>query len=185
VTVETMETADSRFLGFIRARGWPRTALLVLLLAGAGHRAFAEPALRVIAAGQSLALTLDELALLTDTDLTIVDPHDKTEHRYSGIPVRDLLARVGAPLGEKLRGPALRLAVVMRAKDGYATLFALAEFDEQFSDRTLLLADSEDGKPLSANAGPLRIIAPGDKRAARWARMVTSIEVISLPQPTP
>jgi hypothetical protein len=175
---------------------FPRSSRPFLALLHAGSAALfftlaalpcaaADALLRVAAVGQVLALTLDDLARLPHADLTVVDPHDKVEHHYSGIPVRDLLAKVGAPLGEKLRGAALRLAVVVRARDGYATLFALAEFDDQFSDRTLLLADSEDGKPLSTTSGPLRIIAPGDKRAARWARMVTSIEVVTLPPVTP
>jgi DMSO/TMAO reductase YedYZ molybdopterin-dependent catalytic subunit len=72
-----------------------------------------------------------------------------------------------------------------QSKDGYSTLFALAEFDDAFSNRTILLADSEDGKPLPENAGPMRIVAPGDKRAARWARMVTSIELVHIPEKAP
>jgi hypothetical protein len=116
--------------------------------------------------------------------MTATDPHENKQHRYSGVLVRDLLAKVGAPMGEKLRGSALQLAVVVHSKDGYGTLFALAEFDPAFSDRDLLLADSEDGAPLAANAAPLRLIAPGDKRAARWARMVTSIEILK-PGPGP
>ena len=31
-----------------------------------------------------------------------------------------------------------------------------------------------------AAAAPLRVVAPGDKKGARWPRMVTSIEVVSM-----
>ena len=158
-------------------------ALLVALSANRGSAA--DPILTVTSGERSVSFTAADFQLLAHTDLTAFDPHQKMEHRYSGVPMRDLLARVGAPLGDSLRGPALRLAVVVRAKDGYATLYALAEFDENFSDRTLLLADSEDGKPLGEGAGPLRVVAFGDKRAARWARMVKSIEVIQLPGAAP
>src|SRR5882724_7743018 len=76
----------------------------------------------------ALAFTAAQLAALPHVDLTAANPHEKKEHRYSGVPVREFLARAGAPLGEKLRGKA-------RSKDGYGVLFALAEFDETFSGR--------------------------------------------------
>jgi hypothetical protein len=95
--------------------------------------------------------------------------------------VRELLLRAGAPLGDKLRGPALTLGVLVRCKDNYTVLYSLAEFDENFSPRTIVLADREDGQPPPATAAPFRLVAPGDKRGARWARMVTSLEIVSLP----
>jgi hypothetical protein len=157
----------------------PRAALLALLLSlMAGRVVAADPVLTILSPDRTLALTADDLKLLPRTEMTATDPHENKQHRYSGVLVRDLLAKVGAPMGEKLRGSALQLAVVVHSKDGYGTLFALAEFDPAFSDRDLLLADSEDGAPLAANAAPLRLIVPGDKRAARWARMVTSIELV-------
>jgi hypothetical protein len=92
--------------------------------------------------------------------------------------VSEILASVGAPSGEELRGPALRQIVVFRARDGYAVSFSLADFDRDYSNRTIFLADQEDGAPLSGSAGPLRLIVPGDKKATRWERMVTRIEII-------
>jgi hypothetical protein len=128
-----------------------------------------------------LAFSAAEFAALPHVEVTLVNPHDQKEHRFSGVGVHDLLSRLGAPLGDKLRGPALQTGVMVRSKDGYGVLFALAEFDESFSNRSLLLADRIDGQPLPPTAAPLQLIAPGDKKAARWARMVTTIEVISLP----
>jgi DMSO/TMAO reductase YedYZ molybdopterin-dependent catalytic subunit len=140
----------------------------------------ADAILKVSEGPQAISLTADDVRRLPHTDLTATDPHGNTTHVYSGVLMRDLLAKVGAPLGERMRGPALRLAVVFHATDGYTTVFALAEFDEAFSNRQLLLAYAEDGKPLPANAAPYRLVVPGDKRAARWARMITSIEVVSV-----
>jgi len=34
------------------------------------------------------------------------------------------------------------------------------------------------GKPLDAKEGPFRIIALGDKRAARWIRQVTVLRIV-------
>jgi hypothetical protein len=36
-------------------------------------------------------------------------------------------------------------------------VFALAEFDPDFTNREILLADKRDGKPLGAKEGPWRI----------------------------
>lgn len=156
-----------------------RITLLALFLSAAAVRlGAAEPVLTVTSTDRTLSFSAEELRLLPHREITATDPHENKAHRYSGVPVRDLLLQAGAPLGEKLRGRALQLAVLVHSKDGYVTLFALAEFDDAFSDRELLLADGEDGAPLPANAAPLRLVVPGDKRAARWARMVTSMEVI-------
>jgi DMSO/TMAO reductase YedYZ molybdopterin-dependent catalytic subunit len=148
---------------------------LALLAQPAGA---AEASLKLSSGSQTLALTPGEIRKLPHVDLTATDPHQNASHVYSGVPMRDLLAKLNAPLGERMRGPALRLAVVFHAADGYVTVFALAEFDEAFSERQLILADAEDGKPLPASAGPYRLVVPGDKRAARWARMITSIEIV-------
>jgi len=160
--------------------------LLWLVLATASSASLAPPETILTVSGPetTLRLTAADLKALPHTQITATDPHEKGTHTYSGVPVGDLLAKVGAPLGDKLRGKDLRLAVLVHSSDGYSILYALAEFDPLFSDRTLLLADSVDGGPLAPNAGPLRIVAPGDKRAARWARMVTSIEVVQ-PGATP
>jgi hypothetical protein len=150
------------------------------LLAAAPARAaeHGDTALTLVSPMQSLALTAEQISALPHQEVTAVDPHSKQEHHYSGVPVRDLLAKVDAPLGDKLHGIGLQLAVLVQSKDGYETLFSLAEFDDAFSDRVILLADAEDGKPLPDGVGPYRIVAPGDKRAARWARMVTSLEIL-------
>ena len=56
---------------------------------------------------------------------------------------------------------------------------ALAELDPDFGDRHILLVDRRDGKALASNEGPFRMIAPEDKRHARWVRNVTSLTVKS------
>jgi len=53
--------------------------------------------------------------------------------------------------------------------------------------RLLLLSASavalRAAAPVPENAAPFRLIAPGDKKAARWARMVTSLEITTPAQP--
>ncbi len=151
---------------------------LVLLFGLAVTLAAAEPILKIISPEKTLTFTAEEFAALPHRDLKVLEPHEKKERTYSGVAMHDLLAKVGLPSGEAFRGPALQLGVIVRSTDNYAVLFSLAEFDENFSARTILLSDREDGQPTPASAAPLRLVVPGDKRAARWARMVSSIAIL-------
>ncbi|MBS0631254.1 MAG: molybdopterin-binding protein [Verrucomicrobia bacterium] len=163
----------------------PARFRLALFLATAALLTAAEPLLSVHTPEKTVIFTTAEFAALPHQSITAIDPHSHVERHFAGVAVREILTRAGAPLGEKLRGPALRAAVIARASDGYIVVFALAEFDEAFSSRTLFLADAEDGKPLLPNSGPLKLIAPGDKKAARWARQITSLEVVFLGEARP
>lgn len=152
---------------------------LLLLLPIVGFAA--EPAwLSVTAADRKLAFTREEFAALPHAELTAPDPHEKIEHRYSGVALRDLLARLEVPTGKSIRGAAQQLAVLVRGTDGYAVVFSLAELDEDYGRRQPLLADREDGTPLTERYGPLRLIVPGDQFAARWVRNVVAIELVTV-----
>lgn len=89
----------------------------------------------------------------------------------------NVLAQAGVPGADKLRGPAFRDVALVEARDGYAVAFTLAEFDPALGGHHIVLADHEDGAVLPTNAGPLRLIVPGDQKGARWVRMVNRIQV--------
>lgn len=168
---------------------WPsprlRSLPLILgfaLLAAREMRA-SDARLTIAYEGKTTTFSGADLSSMPRQDVTAFDFHEKMSHVYSGVAVRDLLAKVGVPLGEKLRGKILRLAVLAHCRDHYDIVFALAEFDDAFNSRTILLADRQDGQPLPDALGPVRLVVPGDKRPARWARMVTSLEVTSVGDP--
>lgn len=138
----------------------------------------AEPRLLAGYGHDQKELVASDLAKLPSVEIDAID-HGQSHH-YHGVAVRDVLALVNAPFGEKLRGPAMALVVRVRAADGYMAAFALAEFDAAFRGQTILLADAEDGKPLVASSGPLRLVCPGDKRGARWIRQVVAMEILSV-----
>lgn len=159
-------------------------SLLAVLVAAPALRVFAaEPLLKIVTPEKTVTYTAEEFAALPRADVKAADMHEKEARPYSGVAMRELLARAGAPLGDKLRGPALALGVVVRCKDNYTVLFSLAEFDEGFSTRTIILADRENGERLPPSAAPLRVVVPGDKRGARSARQVVAIELVSLARP--
>lgn len=107
--------------------------------------------------------------------------HAPAAGAYSGVAMRTLLTRMGVPEGAAIRGEALRLYVVAEASDGYRVLFSLAELDPAFSDTPVLVADRKDGAALDAHDGPVRILAPGDKRPTRWVRNLIRITVQRAP----
>ncbi len=59
-------------------------------------------------------------------------------------------------------------------------VFSLAELDPAFTPNDIIVADTIDGKPLFDYQGPLRIVAPHDKRGARSIRMLQRLEVVRL-----
>jgi hypothetical protein len=45
-------------------------------------------------------------------------------------------------------------------------------------DATVLVADSENGKPI-ADDGPLKLVATREKRPARWVRNLVAVRVLT------
>jgi DMSO/TMAO reductase YedYZ molybdopterin-dependent catalytic subunit len=126
-----------------------------------------------------LTLTLADLKKMPRTTVTVTE--DGTDVHYEGVLLAEILKRAGAPGGAGLRGKALASYLLCEAKDGYRVVFALAEFDPDFSDNPIIVADSRDGKPLFDDQGPFRVMAPHDKKAARGIRMLTKLTVVQLP----
>lgn len=120
-----------------------------------------------------------DAALLADLPVAEASftAHGQTQ-RCEGPLLRDLVVKLGAPSGHDLSGPALTRGVVVRARDGYAVLFSLGELDAALGTSDAILALRCDGKPLGDEIGPVRLVAPGEQRAARSARQVATIELV-------
>lgn len=129
--------------------------------------------------GQGASLNPAEIAALPHVKLTVTIEGKTTT--YDGVPLTQLLARVGAPFGKALHGAALRDIVLVTGRDGYTAALALAETDPAFRKERILLADRADGQPLADTAGPWRLVVEGDQRAARCVRMVANIAVEATP----
>jgi hypothetical protein len=135
------------------------------------------PTLRVSGpGGQSIVLSAHDLDAMARESANVTDEKGNRV-AYEGVPVIEILRRVGTPTGKDLRGKQMTLYLLISASDGYHAVFALAELDPAFTDRRILLVDRRDGKALSAAEGPFRIVVPGEKRHARWVRNVTDLSV--------
>ncbi len=153
-------------------------ALALVLAALAAPAATAQTLALKGPAGQTVTLTAADVAALPRVGLTF-DAHGR-KHAYEGPLLIDVLAKAGVPTGKALRGPALAHAVIVRASDGYAVVYGLAELDPGTRANRVILADRADGAPLDAKDGPFKVVAEGDLRPARGARLVTAIEVVNL-----
>jgi hypothetical protein len=84
--------------------------------------------LRISGAGsQPLEITAADLAKMPRMILDVKDPHTGDAKHYVGVRLSDLLAKAGAPLGDKLRGSALATYVIARASDGYTVVYSLTD----------------------------------------------------------
>ena len=117
-----------------------------------------------------------DLQALPRKRLAVIDEKG-TSVTYEGVLVVELLRRAGVPLDEQLRGPQMKLFVIVNAADGYRVVFTLPEFDPDFTDRIIILADRRDGHVLAPPEGPFRLVVSGEKRDARWVREVTGLDV--------
>jgi hypothetical protein len=153
-----------------------RRALGCLLISVWMSLAARAQTLQIIDAdGHATAVTAAQIANLPHHTIDVRD-HDKPA-QFEGVPLAALLAMAGIQLGDAMRGPRLSEVLLIEAADGYKAVFALAETDPAFATREIILADKRDGKPLDAKEGPFRIVAPGDKRPARWVRQVIALRI--------
>jgi DMSO/TMAO reductase YedYZ molybdopterin-dependent catalytic subunit len=129
-----------------------------------------------------LSVTLDDLRHMPRTTLKVMSPHAKKEDTYQGVLLTELLKRTGVPLGAQLRGAAMATYVQADASDGYCVIFSLPELDAEFQDSDVIVADTMNGAPLDDKTGPFRLVAPHDKRPARWVKMVQSLTVVRIPK---
>lgn len=128
--------------------------------------------------GKSLRLAAADLAKLSRKEVRGKD-HDGKESVYTGVELRDILLLADAKFGKDFRGAQLGNFVLIEAADNYRAVFAAAELDTGFTDKSIILADTKDGKPLPETHGPWQIIAPDDKKHGRWVRQVTAVKLKS------
>jgi DMSO/TMAO reductase YedYZ molybdopterin-dependent catalytic subunit len=151
-------------------------AVLVALACLARAQTSAEAQLVVQGvSGTSATLSTADLAKLPQQTVKTVD--HGTPVTFQGVLLADVLSKVSLPTGEAFHSTAASYYLLVEARDGYRVVFAWAELDPSFMDKPVYVVTMRDGKPLSDKDGPLRLVAPGEKRAARWIRQVTALKI--------
>ena len=131
--------------------------------------------------GNKLTFTVEQLRQMPQQSVALANPDHRTAEIYEGVLLRDLLAKLDTAIGKKVHADDMRNYVEVSGRDGYRVVFALAELDPSFQDNDVLVAISNEGKPLDDELGPIRVIAPQDKRHGRSVRMVTTITLRRAP----
>jgi len=130
---------------------------------------------------EKFRITHDDLNGLPRKSVVAHNPHSNADEKYEGVLLAELLGKYGAPLGKELRGGFLSYYVLAVGADGYSAVYSLAEVDPSFHPGDVIIADTMDGKPLDAHAGPFRLVCTEDKRPARGVRNLVAIEVKAAP----
>ena len=152
-----------------------KLVLVLFCLLGSQAIAAQAPALSVRNGDRTVTLTAEALSALPIHAVEVAN--DQGPVRYEGVRLRSVLMQAGVGFGEALRGARLASYVVATAADGYRVVFALAELDDAFTNREVLIVLKANGQPLSAQEGPFRLLVPDDKARARWMRNLTSLTV--------
>jgi DMSO/TMAO reductase YedYZ molybdopterin-dependent catalytic subunit len=144
-----------------------------------------------VAAAQTQTATLKVTGdVTTPLSLTPADvkalPRTKVEGKagdrvvvYEGVRISEILKKSGVPLGGD-HGKSLTMYVLATASDGYQAVFSIGELDPELTNSDIIVADTVDGKPLSAEQGQFRIVAPRDLKGARSMRMLERLEVVRI-----
>lgn len=167
-------------------------ALLLLLLAAAlpaaqGQHASAGMALGKPEAVRSTTLTItglggttrtllpDEFKALPHTPVQVHNAHNGKDESYSGVPVRDLLALVPPPAGTQTVSANMQV-VVAGATDHFHVAIALCDTNPDCRSGQAIVADMQDGGPITAD-GAFKLILTEDKKPARWSRNLESLAI--------
>jgi hypothetical protein len=143
---------------------------------GTNKPAPAAGPLKVTYGSQSSTWSTDTLAALPHSSVSVYNDHTKANENYSGVPLIDLLVKLGVP--DKPHGKQFQIYIVAAGSDGYEVVYSLGEIAPDVHDATVLVADSENGKPIAAD-GPLKLVATREKRPARWVRNLVAIKVLT------
>jgi hypothetical protein len=168
-------------------------AVTLLLMAGMGgqsaafaqgmdHHQASEPSTQLTVHGldgKTVSLTPEQIAALAHKTVSVFNSHTKANENYSGVALADLLAKVGVPSGEEVKGKLFMTAVIAEGTDKYSVLYALAEVDPSIHTGDVIVADSVDGQKLGKD-GVFKMVSTEERRPARWVRNLTEISVIEV-----
>jgi hypothetical protein len=129
--------------------------------------------------GKTQTFSPGDLAALPHKSVAVFNAHSKTNETYSGVPLVDLLAKVGVPLGEGVRGKLFMIGIIAQGADSYGVLYSLAEVDPAIHTGDVIVADLLDGQKLGED-GAFKMVSSEERRPARWVRNLASISVVKV-----
>ncbi len=105
-----------------------------------------------------------------------------TAHTAHAVPLWAVVQAGQPQTNPQIKRHLLQFVASVRGRDGYTVDFTLGEISPDFGANAVWVAWDEDGKPLPEDAGPVELLVPGDKRAARWVHGVSTITLTDMAQ---
>ena len=153
-----------------------------VLAQGMDHHQASDPSTQLTLRGldgKTVSLTPEEITALPHKTVSVFNSHPKANENYSGVALAELLAKVGVPHGEEVKGKLFMTAVIVEGTDKYSVIYALAEVDPSIHTGDVIVADSVDGQKLGKE-GAFKMVSTEERRPARWVRNLTEISVIEV-----
>ena len=100
-----------------------------------------------------------------------------TNHSAHCLSLLTLLQAAQPNVNPRIKHHLLSFVVFVQGRDGYTIPFTMGELMPDFGNRSAWVALDEDGKPLPDDAGPVELLVPEDKQAARWVHAISTITV--------
>jgi len=139
-------------------------------------------------------VSLDDLRAMPDQTTLAIEFVDRLgnvqRHSETGPLLWTVLNAAGGvqvpPLrAEQYQGPnpLVTLYVIMVAVNGYQSLVSEGEIDPDYGHARVLVAHTEDGKPMmeapyaATNKAPAQLVVPGDTRGGRYENRICRISV--------
>lgn len=153
--------------------------------AGRTDRTAAHGSLRLDGDISARSLSIEELRALGSVEVTWT--HNDQAHVYTSVPIENVLRASGVDPGTMGPGVAAsnkragwKFAVVITAHDGFQAAFSVAELFYGMGRTEAFVAFGENGEPIDASRGPLRLIVTSDGEASRSIRNLERLTVIDL-----
>jgi len=128
-----------------------------------------------------LALSGDQLrAFPAQTQAVQFESGTGTQsHIYDGTALTEILDAAKLRTPSDVKNPELTFAVLATGSDGYSAAVSWGELSPKFGATPILVAYTEDGRPLDAP----RLVVPGDVKGGRYVSELTGLRVVDLRAP--
>lgn len=121
-------------------------------------------------------LTREALAAIPSQTVAVTFGTDRgsEQHTEVGVPLATVIEQAGPITTPGVKHDILSTGVLVVGADGYRALVSYGEMTPGFGHAVVLLATSQDGKPLDRP----RLVLPGDVKGGRYVSDIVRLEVI-------
>jgi hypothetical protein len=106
-------------------------------------------------------------------------------HQAACVPLWSLVEAAHPQFRDKVHNDSMTWVATVEGSDGYRVSFTLGELNPDFGNSAVWVALDQDGGPIPASDGPVRLILPNDVKLGRWVHSISRIVVAPVPSTSP